>query len=54
MTAKEAYEIVEWFCYKVSGWIGTDMVEYEEDYKLMTALEVLKEEVKKGGKINEI
>lgn len=47
MTAQEAYKLVEWFCYKVSNWTGTDMVEYEEDYQLMTALEVLKEEVAK-------
>ena len=45
MTIQEAYKIIEWFCYKVSGWVGTDMVEYEEDYKLMTALEVLKKSV---------
>lgn len=54
MTAKEAYEIVEWFCYKVSKWVGTDMVEYEEDYGLLTALEVLKQAVKAEEDGNEI
>ena len=45
MTEQEAYKIIEWFCYKVSGWVGTDMVEYEENFKLMTALEVLKKSI---------
>ena len=47
MTEQEAYKIIEWFCYKVSGRVGTDMAEYEEMFKLMTALEVLKKSVVK-------